>query len=47
MAPSFVTCPTMNVGIPLFFAMIMSRMADSLTWVTLPGAEVRSLLNMV
>jgi len=32
---------------PGFFDSIISRMVASLTWLTLPGAEVNSAVNMV
>ena len=47
MAPSLVTWPIRNTGVPLFLAISMSFMVDSRTWEILPGAEVNSGLNMV
>lgn len=45
--PSLVTWPTRKTGVPERLAISISRMADSRTWLTLPGAEVSSALNMV
>ena len=41
MEPSFVTCPTIKTGMPLPLASSISLPADSLTWLTLPGADSR------
>jgi hypothetical protein len=47
MAPSLVTWPIKNAGIPVCLAMTISFMVASRTWVTLPGAEAASFENMV
>ena len=45
--PSFVTCPTIKIGIPIPFASCISTWVDSLTCETLPGAEDTSSLYIV
>ena len=37
--PSFVTCPTINIEILSLFASCIRTDVDSLTWLTLPGAD--------
>ncbi len=41
-APSFVTCPTRNVGTDRSFASRSSRAAQSRTWLTLPAGVFSS-----
>ena len=45
--PSFVTCPTMKMEIPIPFAICIKTPVDSRTCDTLPGAEETSSLNIV
>ena len=45
--PSLVTWPTMKMATPRLLAICISRLVDSLTWLTLPGAEFKSSRNMV
>ena len=45
--PSFVTCPTIKIDIARPFASCINVFVDSLTWLTLPGAELTSSLYMV
>ena len=40
--PSLVTWPTINIDIPMLFAICIRTEVDSLTWLTLPGAELIS-----
>ena len=42
MAPSFVTWPTSTTAVPVSFARRRKRPAASRTWLTLPGADVKS-----
>ncbi len=45
--PSFVTCPTMKMDVPLPFAICIKTPVDSRTWETLPGADVTLSLYIV
>ena len=37
--PSFVTCPTINVDIPILFEIFINLEVPSFIWLTVPGAE--------
>ena len=45
--PSFVTWPTTKMAMPRLLAICISMAVDSLTWLTLPGAEETSSRYMV